>query len=99
MCDYNVCNEHFFEARDDDLPEERRDYLLTLTSATTGLEVSHTAKHAKITMAASDNPFGIFSLTQQEIRLTEEEGMVRSTLRQNRHRDLFRGGTIRSSNP
>lgn len=77
-----------FQARDDDLPEKRRDYLLTLTSATTGLEISHTAKHAKITMAASDNPFGIFSFSQQEVRLTEEEGMVRSTLQQNPQRSF-----------
>lgn len=67
-----------FQARDDDLPEERRDYLLTLTSATPGLDISHISKHAKITMAASDNPFGVFSFAQQEIRLREEEGMVRS---------------------
>lgn len=78
-----------FQARDDDLPEERRDYLLTLTSATAGLEISHTAKHAKITMAASDNPFGIFSLSQQEIGLIEEEGMVSSTLPQNPHRGVI----------
>lgn len=90
-----MCIMKIFQARDDDLPEERRDYLLTLTSATTGLEISHTAKHAKITMAASDNPFGIFSFSQQEIRLIEEEGMVSSTLRQNPHGDLFSGGVIR----
>lgn len=70
----------FVQARDDDLPEERREYLLTLTSATPGLDISHMWKHAKITMAASDNPFGVFSFTQQEIRLSEEEGTVRSTL-------------------
>lgn len=89
-----MCIMKIFQARDDDLPEERRDYLLTLTSATTGLEISHTAKQAKITMAASDNPFGIFSFSQQEIRLIEEEGMVSSTLPQNPHRDLFSGGVI-----
>lgn len=84
-----MCVLKLFQARDDDLPEERRDYLLTLTSATTGLEISHTAKHAKITMAASDNPFGIFSLSQQEIGLIEEEGMVSSTLPQNPHGDVI----------
>ncbi|XP_029685938.1 LOW QUALITY PROTEIN: adhesion G-protein coupled receptor V1 [Takifugu rubripes] len=68
------------KARDDDLPEERREYLLTLTSATPGLDISHISKHAKITMAASDNPFGVFSFAQQEIRLREEEGMVNVTV-------------------
>lgn len=73
------CMFYLFQARDDELPEERREYLLTLTSATPGLDISHTSKHAEITMAASDRPFGVFSFAQQEIRLREEEeGTVRS---------------------
>lgn len=67
------------QALDDDLPEEHREYQLTLTSATSGLEISPLAKQAKIIMAASDNPYGMFSFTQHQIRVTEEEGMVRST--------------------
>ncbi|XP_077943744.1 adhesion G-protein coupled receptor V1 [Gasterosteus aculeatus] len=68
------------KALDDDLPEERREYQLTLTSATAGMEISSTAKHAKIIMAASDNPYGLFSFTQQQIRVSEEEGMVNVTI-------------------
>lgn len=70
------------QAVDDDLPEEHREYQLSLTSATSGLEISPLAKHAKIIMAASDNPYGLFSFTQHQIRVTEEEGTVRRTMRQ-----------------
>ncbi|XP_075960449.1 adhesion G-protein coupled receptor V1 [Anarhichas minor] len=68
------------KALDDDLPEERREYQLTLTSATAGMEISSIAKHAKIIMAASDNPYGLFSFTQHQIRASEEEGMVNVTV-------------------
>ncbi|KAK2837424.1 hypothetical protein Q5P01_014636 [Channa striata] len=68
------------KALDDELPEERRDYQLTLTSATSGLEISPTARNVRVTMAASDNPYGIFSFTQHQLRATEEEGMVDVTV-------------------
>ncbi|XP_044053980.1 adhesion G-protein coupled receptor V1 isoform X2 [Siniperca chuatsi] len=68
------------KALDDKLPEERREYQLTLTSTTSGLEISPIAKHAKIIMAASDNPYGLFSFIHQQIRVTEEEGMVNVTV-------------------
>uniref|UniRef100_UPI0037E7935A adhesion G-protein coupled receptor V1 n=1 Tax=Semicossyphus pulcher TaxID=241346 RepID=UPI0037E7935A len=68
------------KAMDDDVPEERSEYQLTLTSATSGLEISPIAKHATIIMAASDNPYGLFSFTQDRIRVTEEEGMVNVTV-------------------
>ncbi|XP_065821533.1 adhesion G-protein coupled receptor V1 [Labrus bergylta] len=68
------------KALDDDLPEERLEYQLALTSITPGLEISPIAKHAKIIMAASDNPYGIFSFDQDQIRATEEEGMVNVTV-------------------
>ncbi|XP_045890437.1 adhesion G-protein coupled receptor V1 [Micropterus dolomieu] len=68
------------KALNDELPEERREYQLTLNSATSGLEISPIAKHAKIIMAASDNPYGLFSFTQQQISVTEEEGMVNVTV-------------------
>ncbi|XP_010764610.1 G-protein coupled receptor 98-like, partial [Notothenia coriiceps] len=63
------------KALDDELPEERREFQLTLTSATSGLEISPIAKHARIIMAASDNPYGRFSFTQHQIMASEEEGM------------------------
>ncbi|XP_042344940.1 adhesion G-protein coupled receptor V1 [Plectropomus leopardus] len=65
---------------DDELPEERREYQLTLTSATSGLEISPIAKHARIIMAASDNPYGLFSFTQHKITASEEEEMVNITV-------------------
>ncbi|XP_030273384.1 adhesion G-protein coupled receptor V1 isoform X2 [Sparus aurata] len=68
------------KALDDELPEEHREYQLTLTSTTSGLEISPMAKHARIIMAASDNPYGLFSLTQHQIMATEEEGMVNVTV-------------------
>uniref|UniRef100_A0A3B4G959 Adhesion G-protein coupled receptor V1 n=1 Tax=Pundamilia nyererei TaxID=303518 RepID=A0A3B4G959_9CICH len=61
---------------DDELPETRREYQLTLTSATAGLDISPTAGRARIIMAASDNPYGLFSFTQNQINTTEKEGMV-----------------------
>nr|XP_046243039.1 adhesion G-protein coupled receptor V1 [Scatophagus argus] len=68
------------KALDDELPEEHREYQLTLTSATSGLEISPIAKYAKIIMAASDNPYGRFSFTQHQISSVEEDGMVNVTV-------------------
>ncbi|XP_041856249.1 adhesion G-protein coupled receptor V1 [Melanotaenia boesemani] len=68
------------KVRDDELPEERREYQLSLTSATTGLQISPIAGHARISMAASDNPFGLFSFTDLKLRTTEEEGKVNVTV-------------------
>uniref|UniRef100_H2M3Y4 Adhesion G-protein coupled receptor V1 n=1 Tax=Oryzias latipes TaxID=8090 RepID=H2M3Y4_ORYLA len=65
---------------DDEIPEERREYQLSLTSATAGLEISPNARHAKITVAASDNPHGLFSFTQLQLPAKEEEGMVNVTI-------------------
>ncbi|XP_036069486.1 adhesion G-protein coupled receptor V1 isoform X2 [Oryzias melastigma] len=65
---------------DDDIPEERRLYQLSLTSATAGLEISPIAKHATITVAASDNPHGLFSFMQPQLSAKEEEGMVNVTV-------------------
>uniref|UniRef100_A0A3B5LIK0 Adhesion G-protein coupled receptor V1 n=1 Tax=Xiphophorus couchianus TaxID=32473 RepID=A0A3B5LIK0_9TELE len=58
---------------DDELPEERRDYQLSLTSATAGLEISPIARHARVTMAASDLPNGLFSFNQLQLTTKEEE--------------------------
>ncbi|XP_061673206.1 adhesion G-protein coupled receptor V1 isoform X2 [Syngnathoides biaculeatus] len=68
------------KAVNDDFPEERRNFQLTLTSMTPGLKLSPTAQHASITMAASDNPYGVFSLTQQQISTIEEEQTVNVTI-------------------
>ncbi|KAM9857814.1 adhesion G-protein coupled receptor V1 [Aulostomus maculatus] len=68
------------KALDDDVPEERHEYQLTLTSATPGLEISPAAGHARIIMAASDNPYGLFSFPKRQIRVIEEEGTVNVTV-------------------
>ncbi|KAM9743556.1 adhesion G-protein coupled receptor V1 isoform 2-T3 [Menidia menidia] len=65
---------------DDDLPEERKEYQLSLTSVTAGLEISPEARHARITMAASDNPYGIFSFMQLQLRATEERVLLNVTV-------------------
>uniref|UniRef100_A0A3Q2DXJ8 Adhesion G-protein coupled receptor V1 n=1 Tax=Cyprinodon variegatus TaxID=28743 RepID=A0A3Q2DXJ8_CYPVA len=65
---------------DDELPEERRDYQLLLTSATVGLEISPIARHARVTMAASDLPHGLFSFDQLQLTAREEEEMVNVTV-------------------
>ncbi|KAM6930325.1 adhesion G-protein coupled receptor V1 [Xenentodon cancila] len=67
-------------ALDDSLPEERREYQLSLTSATGGLEISPMTKHARITMAASDHPHGLFSFTHRQLSVTEEQRMVNVTV-------------------
>ncbi|XP_077457045.1 adhesion G-protein coupled receptor V1 [Stigmatopora argus] len=76
------------EAIDDDFPEERHDLQLILTSMTPGLEISPTAQHARIIMAASDNPYGLFSLTQTQISTDEVEKTVILTI--NRTMGSFR---------
>ncbi|XP_034025926.1 adhesion G-protein coupled receptor V1 isoform X1 [Thalassophryne amazonica] len=68
------------KAQHDDLPEERYVYQLILTSATSGLEISPVAQHARITMAASDHPYGLFSFNQSQLSVTEEEGMMNGTI-------------------
>uniref|UniRef100_A0A3Q2PRU9 Adhesion G-protein coupled receptor V1 n=1 Tax=Fundulus heteroclitus TaxID=8078 RepID=A0A3Q2PRU9_FUNHE len=65
---------------DDELPEERRDYQLSLTPVTVGLEISPIARHARVTMAASDLPHGLFSFRQHQLTAKEEEEMVNVTV-------------------
>ncbi|KAM6965415.1 adhesion G-protein coupled receptor V1 [Aplochiton taeniatus] len=68
------------KALDDNVPEERRVYQLTLTSATPGANISPSAQHATVTMAASDLPHGLFSFSQGQLRASEEMGMVNVTV-------------------
>ncbi|XP_017272706.1 adhesion G-protein coupled receptor V1 [Kryptolebias marmoratus] len=76
---------------DDEVPEERSEYQLSLTSATVGLEIGPTARHARITMAASDHPYGLFSFTQLQLGAKEEEGTVNVTA----NRSLGSLGSVR----
>ncbi|KAK0155883.1 G-protein coupled receptor 98 [Merluccius polli] len=68
------------KALDDDVPEVRRVYQLTVSSATPGLDISPSARHATVTMAASDHPHGRFSFSQRQIAVMEEEGGVNVTV-------------------
>nr|XP_029492889.1 adhesion G-protein coupled receptor V1-like [Oncorhynchus nerka] len=68
------------KALDDDTAEERRVYLLTLTSVTPGAGISPLAQRATVTMAASDLPHGLFSFVQGLVRASEEEGKVNVTV-------------------
>ncbi|XP_030633613.1 adhesion G-protein coupled receptor V1 [Chanos chanos] len=67
-------------ARDDDIPEEKLAYQLTLTSITPGSEVSPDRKQATITMAASDLPNGLFSFSQSSLGVSEEDRLVNVTV-------------------
>uniref|UniRef100_A0A8D3DRH1 Adhesion G-protein coupled receptor V1 n=1 Tax=Scophthalmus maximus TaxID=52904 RepID=A0A8D3DRH1_SCOMX len=44
------------------------------------LEISPIARHARVIMAASDNPYGLFSFTEGQLKATEQEGMVNVTV-------------------
>ncbi|XP_062310079.1 adhesion G-protein coupled receptor V1 [Osmerus eperlanus] len=68
------------KALDDDIPEVRRVYQLTLTSATPGADISPLARQATVTMAASDLPHGLFSLPPGQLSVSEEDGMVNVTV-------------------
>ena len=86
------------QALDDEIPEVRRVYQLTLTSATPGAGVSPLAREAAVTMAASDLPHGLFSLPPGQLSVSEEEGKVRSSPRNgNPNRKTFQNGTDRKS--
>ncbi|KAJ8006188.1 hypothetical protein DPEC_G00125640 [Dallia pectoralis] len=65
---------------DDDLPEERSEYQLTLTSVTPGALISLSGQRTTIIVAASDFPYGLFSFPWGQVRASEEEGKVNVTV-------------------
>lgn len=69
-----------FQALDDNIPEERQLYQLTLTGVSEGAELNQSMLYANITMAASDFPFGRFSFSQEFLQASEEDRQVRGSL-------------------
>lgn len=65
-----------FQAVDDDIPEEKRLYELSLTLLTPGADISPSRQRATITMAASDLPYGRFSFSQSLLSVTEDDKSV-----------------------
>ncbi|XP_051546873.1 adhesion G-protein coupled receptor V1 isoform X1 [Myxocyprinus asiaticus] len=61
------------KALKDEIPEERHEYQLRLSSLTPGSAISTDRQHTTITMAASDLPYGLFSFSQPSLRATEED--------------------------
>ncbi|XP_076853827.1 adhesion G-protein coupled receptor V1 [Brachyhypopomus gauderio] len=68
------------KALDDDVPEERRVYELSLSSLTPGLEINSSRQRAAITMAASDLPYGLFSFSHAFLTASEEDSTVNVTV-------------------
>ncbi|XP_053337317.1 adhesion G-protein coupled receptor V1 [Clarias gariepinus] len=67
-------------AVDDDIPEEKRLYELSLTSLTPGADISLSRQRATITMAASDMPYGLFSFSQSLQSVSEDDKSVNITV-------------------
>lgn len=71
-----VLSSFFFQAVDDDIPEEKHLYELSLTSLTPGADISLSRQRATITMAASDLPYGLFSFSQLSLSVMEDDRSV-----------------------
>lgn len=65
-----------FQAVDDDIPEEKHLYELSLTSLTPGADISLSRRSATIIMAASDLPYGLFSFSQSSLSIMEDDRSV-----------------------
>ncbi|XP_028834405.1 adhesion G-protein coupled receptor V1 isoform X2 [Denticeps clupeoides] len=68
------------KAQNDDIPEERRDYQLTISTTSPGAEINPNRRQATVTMAASDLPFGLFSFAQSSLRASEEDKKVNASV-------------------
>lgn len=66
----------FLKVLDDDIPEVRRSYQLTVSALSPGLEVSYDKRVANITVAASDQPHGVFSFSQNSLQVNESNRKV-----------------------
>lgn len=60
----------------DDIPEEKSFYEFQLTGISEGGLLSESSSTANITVAASDFPYGQFSFTQEQLRVSEETQRV-----------------------
>ncbi|XP_039615272.1 adhesion G-protein coupled receptor V1 [Polypterus senegalus] len=65
---------------DDDIPEEKLYYQLTLTRVSEGAEINESSRSSNITMVASDVPYGRFSFSQEFLETLEEQRLVSVTI-------------------
>uniref|UniRef100_A0A8C4S4U8 Adhesion G-protein coupled receptor V1 n=1 Tax=Erpetoichthys calabaricus TaxID=27687 RepID=A0A8C4S4U8_ERPCA len=65
---------------DDDIPEEKRHYQLTLTRVSEGAEINESSRSSNITMVANDVPYGRFSFSQEFLETLEEQRLVSVTI-------------------
>uniref|UniRef100_A0A8C0PTH9 Adhesion G protein-coupled receptor V1 n=1 Tax=Canis lupus familiaris TaxID=9615 RepID=A0A8C0PTH9_CANLF len=68
------------QALNDDIPEEKSFYEFQLTGISEGGLLSESSSTANITVAASDFPYGQFSFTQEQLRVSEETQRVNITV-------------------
>ncbi|KAL1783722.1 G-protein coupled receptor 98 [Sigmodon hispidus] len=68
------------QALDDDIPEEKCSYEFQLTGVSEGGVLNGGSTTAGITMAASDGPYGQFSFSHEQLRVTEAAQWVNITV-------------------
>uniref|UniRef100_A0A8C8RXK2 Adhesion G-protein coupled receptor V1 n=1 Tax=Pelusios castaneus TaxID=367368 RepID=A0A8C8RXK2_9SAUR len=68
------------QAIDDNLPEEKHFYQFHLAGVSDGGVIDESTSIAKITMVASDFPYGHFAFLQENLQTTEEEKWVNITI-------------------
>ncbi|VTJ60831.1 Hypothetical predicted protein [Marmota monax] len=71
---------HFDEALNDNIPEEKSFYEFQLTEVSEGSVLSDSRSTANITVVASDFPYGRFSFSQDQLRVSEEALGVNVTI-------------------
>ncbi|MBZ3889709.1 G-protein coupled receptor 98, partial [Sciurus carolinensis] len=68
------------QALNDDIPEEKSFYEFELTGVSEGGVLSDSRSMANITVVASDSPYGRFSFSQEQLRVSEETQGVNVTV-------------------
>nr|XP_021553254.1 G-protein coupled receptor 98 [Neomonachus schauinslandi] len=68
------------QALNDDIPEEKSSYEFQLTGISEGGALSGPSSTANITLVASDFPYGQFSFSQEQLRVSEEAQRVDITV-------------------
>ncbi|KAM8777301.1 adhesion G-protein coupled receptor V1 [Rhynchonycteris naso] len=68
------------QALNDDIPEEKCFYEFQLTGVSEGGMLREASSTANITMVASDSPYGRFTFSQEQLRVSEEVQRVNVTI-------------------
>ncbi|XP_045053798.2 adhesion G-protein coupled receptor V1 [Desmodus rotundus] len=76
------------QALNDDIPEEKRFYEFQLTGISEGGVLSEGSSTANVTVVASDLPYGRFSFSHEQLRVSEEVQWVNITV-------IRSGGSLR----